>query len=412
VPLSGKSPGLSSLTVEKIENCVRRCKSFGTFKPEQLKLKNAPRYSSESDDSFDGLEDWDLRVIEHCDAHEGSPPNTLTPPQRASKTPGGETHKEDRISTECKAESCQEPSTSTDRSNETVGVDQRMDQPKGISASITSQKESARLSDRRMDDPEETPLAVIPENQTVSSSERGMDLPEETSLSDTSHEETAKGSHGFNVDQTGSGNHTSSENKPQGDEVVNHPTGPTSDADNRTVLVYDFLSPKKSAVDTRPVNGIAETGTPTGLKTPPPTPENSKCKPQERRLRQDDEVTHSSLLRLLKEYQSMDGKVEESGAQQVLNGLGLPPTLRESSSRGSSGRSSMTPSLSELEVALSDLLEASASRTGAEEDEDDVTPPVQQQTLKMISPKPFSSFSSSFHPVQTNVGSKQLETSA
>jgi hypothetical protein len=394
--------------VEKIENCVRRCKSFGTFKPEQLRLKNAPRYSSESDDSFDGLEDWDLRVIEHCDAHEGSPPNTMLPPQRASKTPAS-----DGISTECKTDSRQDSSTSTDGTNETVSlVDQRMDQPEGISTSTTSQKETARFSDRRMDDLEDTPLAVIPENQTVSASERGMDLVEETSLSVTSHGDTAKGSNGGSVDREGSANRTSSENPPQGDEVVNHPTGSTPDVDNRTVLVYDFSGPKKAAVDTRPVNGIAGAGTPTGLKTPPPTPENSKCKSQERRFRQDDEVTHSSLLRLLKEYQSMDGKVEESGAQQVLNGLGLPPTLRESSSRGSSGRSSMTPSLSELEVALSDLLEASASRTGAEEDEDDVAPPVQQQTLKMISPKPFSSFSSSFHPVQTNVGSKQLETSA
>lgn len=103
--------------------------------------------------------------------------------------------------------------------------------------------------------------------------------------------------------------------------------------------------------------------------------------------------------------------MEDRGAQKVLKDLGLPPTLRESTSRGSSGRSSMTPSLSELEAALSDLLEASASRTGADDDEEDVTPPV-QQTLRVISPKPFSAFNSTFHPVQTNVGSKQLQTTA
>jgi len=103
--------------------------------------------------------------------------------------------------------------------------------------------------------------------------------------------------------------------------------------------------------------------------------------------------------------------IEDKGAQKVLKDLGLPPTLRESTSRGSSGRSSMTPSLSELEAALSDLLEASASRTGADDDEEDVTPPV-QQTLRVISPKPFSAFSSTFHPVQTSVGSKQLQTTA
>jgi hypothetical protein len=232
-------------------------------------------------------------------------------------------------------------------------------------------------------------------------------------MSDASHGETTKSSSGCKVDEAESTKRMSSENQPQEDEVLNHPAGPTSETDDRPVLVCDFVHENKSAVDSRLANGFSGTGTPTGLKTPPPTPENSKSKLQETLFHQNDEVSHSSLLRLLKEYQTADGKVEESGAEQVLNGLGVPSTLRVSTSRGSSGRSSMTPSLSELEAALSDLLEASASRTGAEEDEDedDVTPPV-QQTLRMMSPKPFSAFSSSFHPVQTNVGSKQLETSA
>lgn len=400
VPLSGKSPGLSSLTVEKIENCVRRCKSFGAFKPEQLKLKNAPKYSSESDDSFDGLDDWDLRVIEHCDAHEESPPHTMLPAQKGSRTPASE-----RSSNECKADHMEEASTSTDQRNETASlVDQRTDQSDKISTSLTSHKETASITDGRMELPEEISLAIIPENQTVSPPDRGMDSPVETSMSDASHAETTRSSSGCKVNQAGSP-------KPQEYEVLNHPAEPASEIDDRTVMVCDFVNQKKSTVDSRLANGFSGTGTPTGLKTPPPTPENSKSKLQERLFHQNDEVTHSSLLRLLKEYQTADGKVEEIGAQPVLNGLGVPPTLRESTSRGSSRRSSMTPSLSELEAALSDLLEASASRTGAEEDEDDVTPPV-QQTLRMISPKPFSAFSSSFHPVQTNVGSKQLETSA
>jgi hypothetical protein len=412
VPLSGKSPGLSSLTGEKIENCVRRCKSFGAFKPEQLKLKSAPRYSSESDDSFDGLDDWDLRVIEHCDAHEESPPHTMLPTQRGSRTPGSETHKDERSSTECKADHGEETSTSTDGHNERASlVHQRMAQPDKISTTTTSQKEMVSLLDRRMDLPEEISLAVIPENQTASPPDRGMDPPEETSMSHASHAETTSSSSGCKVDQAESPKHTSSENQPQGDKVLHHLAGPTSEIDDRTILVGDFVNQKKSAVDSRLANGFSGTGTPTGLKTPPPTPENSKSKLQERSFHQNDEVTHSSLLRLLKEYQTADGKVEESEAQKVPNGLGVSPILRESTSRGSSRRSSMTPSLSELEAALSDLLEASASRTAAEEDDDDVTTPV-QQTLRMISPKPFSAFNSSFHPVQRNAASKQLETSA
>ncbi|PNF42706.1 hypothetical protein B7P43_G14171 [Cryptotermes secundus] len=395
VPLSAKSSGLSSLTVEKIENCVRRCKSFGAFKPEQLKLKSAPRYSSESDDSFDGLDDWDLRVIEHCDAHEDSPPHTMLPTQRGSR----------KSSTDGKEDHREEISTSPDRGNETTNlVDQGMDQPDKISTSTTSHKETASIIDGRIGLPEEISLAVIPENQTVSPPDRGMDSPEETLLSDASHAEMTRSSSGCKVGQAGSP-------KPQEFEALNHPARPASEIDGTTFLVCDSVNQKNSTVDSRLANGFSGTGTPTGLKTPPPTPENSKSKLQERLFHQDDEVTHSSLLRLLKDYETADGKVEEIGVKPVLNGLGVPPTLRESTSRGSSRRSSMTPSLSELEAALSDLLEASASRTGAEEDEGDVTPPV-QQTLRMISPKPFSAFSSSFHPVQTNVGSKQLETSA
>lgn len=308
MPLSGKSPGISSLTVEKIENCVRRCRSFGAFKPEQHKLKSAQRNSSESDDSFDGLDDWDLRVIEHCEAHEASPPQTMLPPQRARRTPDSELHKTETSSSECKLD----PASSTeDRTQEDKG---------------------------------------------------------ESSLSE-----------------------------------------PRAESIDNPVLVYDFVNLKKTPADLTLMNGFKETG----LKTPPPSPENTKSKPPEKWGHPDGgQPTHSTLLRLLKEFQTSEGKMEDSGAQQVLRELGLPPTLREPTSHGSSGRSSMTPSLSELETALSDLLEASASRTGAEDDDEDAASPPMQQALRVISPKPYSSFSNSFHPVQTNVGNKQLETSA
>jgi hypothetical protein len=340
--LSGKSPGISSLTVEKIENCVRRCRSFGAFKPEQQKLKSAQRHSSESDDSFDGLDDWDLRVIEHCDAHEASPPHTMFPPQRTRRTPESESRKGE-----------------------------------------------------------------------TSSAEYKVDRREETSTSETLHQETARNSSGCKVNAAESPKQTCTEDQTQEDKGESNLAGPGADSDDRKVLVYDFVNPKKTFEDSRLVNGFKETETSTGLKTPPPSPENTKSKPPEKWGHSDEQqATHSTLLRLLKEFQTAEGKMEDSGAQQVLRGLGLPPTLREPTSQGSSGRSSMTPSLSELEAALSDLLEASASRTGTEEDEEDVPPPPVQQTLRVISPKPYSAFSSSFHTVQTNVGSKQLETSA
>jgi hypothetical protein len=205
---------------------------------------------------------------------------------------------------------------------------------------------------------------------------------------------------------------SSAEDKSQ-DENVNHPDRTGCERDDTIVLVYEFVNPKKSLTDDGLVNGLNETETPpTGLKTPPPTPEHAKSKKHENpSYTLECQATHSSLLRLLKEYQTTDVPMEDRGGQKVLKELGLPPTMRESTSRGSSGRSSMTPSLSELEAALSDLLEASASRTGADDDEEEVTPPV-QQTLKVITPKPFSAFSSTFHPVQTSVGSNQLQTTA
>lgn len=339
--VSGKSPGISSLTVEKIENCVRRCRSFGAFKPEQQKLQRAQRHSSESDDSFDGLEDWDLGVIEHCDAHEDSPPHIMLPPERASRLPETESHKLETSSAECKV-------------------------------------------DRR----------------------------EETSTSETPQKETTTSTSGCKVDPAEITKQTSEDQIQEGKSERNL-VGSEAGPDNMAVLVYDFVNPKKTSADVGIVNGFKESENSTGLKTPPPSPENMKSKSPEKWGHPDEnQATHSTLLRLLKEFQTADGKIEDSGAQEVLKGLGLPPTLRESTSQGSSGRSSMTPSLSELEAALGDLLEASASRTGAEEDEEEVTSPSAQQTLRVMSPKPYSAFSSSFHPVQTNVGSKQLETSA
>ena len=392
VSLMGKSPGRGSLTVEKIENCVKRCRSFGGFKPEQQKLQSAPRLSSESDDSFDGLEDWDLRVIEHDDAHE-SPPHTMLPSQGTRRTWGSE-WRSGEISTGCSANK---------------GV---------VSVPVVPHTETVNLQDRRIDQPqgalksvcphEELRLSTSGQEETINSRENRVDQPEQTSVLDASHNERATA---CEVGREEGPVHGSAEDRPQ-DENTNHPDRTGCESDDTTVLVYDFVNSKKLPTDEGLGNGLNETESPTGLKTPPPTPENAKSKKHDNPSHSDGyQATHSSLLRLLKEYQTTDGVLEDRGAQKVLKDLGLPTTLRESTSRGSSGRSSMTPSLSELEAALSDLLEASASRTGADEEEEDVTPPV-QQTLRVISPKPFSAFSSTFHPIQTSVGSKQLETTA
>ena len=408
VSLTGKSPSRGSLTVEKIENCVKRCRSFGAFKPEQQKLKNVPRLSSESDDSFDGLEDWDLRVIEHDDAHE-SPPHTMLPPQGARRTWGSEFHSSE-ISSGCRSDKGEEVSEAVTPHKEAVNLkDGRIDQPQGILKSVTPHEEGMMSSSGDVRDQQKESLISAPKRKERSTSqENRVDKPEHTSVPDTSHSERATEC----KEGTEEGPEQNSAEDQTQDKNANHPDKTCCEREDTAVLVYDFVNPKKSSTDEGLVNGLNESEIPTGLKTPPPTPEHRKSRKHENPSHSDGyQTTHSSLLRLLKEYQTTDGVIEDRGAKKVLKDLGLPPTLRESTSRGSSGRSSMTPSLSELEAALSDLLEASASRTGADDDEEDVTPPV-QQTLRVISPKPFSAFSSTFHPVQTSAGSKQLQTTA
>lgn len=61
----------------KLETCMTRCRSFGSLLPQQilekLKIRKVP-IDIESDDSFGGLEDWDLRIIEHYNPKDTSLP--------------------------------------------------------------------------------------------------------------------------------------------------------------------------------------------------------------------------------------------------------------------------------------------------------------------------------------------------
>lgn len=63
----------------KLETCMTRCRSFGSLLPQQLlgrlKVSKKP-IDIESDDSFGGLEDWDLRIIEHYNPRDASLPRT------------------------------------------------------------------------------------------------------------------------------------------------------------------------------------------------------------------------------------------------------------------------------------------------------------------------------------------------
>ncbi|EEB19184.1 hypothetical protein Phum_PHUM560900 [Pediculus humanus corporis] len=74
LPGEGSNSILSSLseaTINCFENYMKRCRSFGSLKPQMLTDKSndfnkTHRSSSESSDSWSGLGEWDLGVIEHC----------------------------------------------------------------------------------------------------------------------------------------------------------------------------------------------------------------------------------------------------------------------------------------------------------------------------------------------------------
>lgn len=69
----------------KLETCMTRCRSIGSLLPQQLldKLRTRPiPTDAESDDSFGGLEDWDLGIIEHYNPKDASLPR----PRKLPKT--------------------------------------------------------------------------------------------------------------------------------------------------------------------------------------------------------------------------------------------------------------------------------------------------------------------------------------
>lgn len=91
VSLPGESvlTAISGVTMNRLEAYMRRCKSFGSLKPQQLleKLEEITnKEGSESSDSWSGLDDWDLDVIEYCDAETCEPP--LVPKSRLTSKQG------------------------------------------------------------------------------------------------------------------------------------------------------------------------------------------------------------------------------------------------------------------------------------------------------------------------------------
>jgi len=65
-------------TTGKLENYMTRCRSFGSLLNNKLKTSKEPA-DIESDDSFGGLEDWDLGILEHYNPKDASLPRPRKP---------------------------------------------------------------------------------------------------------------------------------------------------------------------------------------------------------------------------------------------------------------------------------------------------------------------------------------------
>lgn len=75
---SSNSLSLGNSKKNQIKSYMTRCRSFGSLLPNQLLGKMKPSVKNisdvESDDSFGGLEDWDLKLIEHYNPRDASLP--------------------------------------------------------------------------------------------------------------------------------------------------------------------------------------------------------------------------------------------------------------------------------------------------------------------------------------------------
>nr|XP_023015603.1 serine/threonine-protein kinase CST20-like isoform X2 [Leptinotarsa decemlineata] len=74
LPTDSKKP--TSGSTGKLDAYITRCRSFGSIFPQQLKKLRSRKAPAEieSDDSFGGLEDWDLGLLEHYNPKDASLP--------------------------------------------------------------------------------------------------------------------------------------------------------------------------------------------------------------------------------------------------------------------------------------------------------------------------------------------------
>ncbi|XP_066991651.2 uncharacterized protein [Anabrus simplex] len=266
-----KTPSTSSIsdaTVERVEKYMRRCRSFGSMREQLAEKLSSLDASSDSDDSWAGLDDWDLGVIEH-ETHTNDSP--ILPTSKLNKRP-------ERKSTTV-------PPTVTEPIKANQNPPSQTPQP------ITNiPSEDDWFGNNCWPGPLQ--------NGVKSTDERDVDIHPE--------------------------------------EKIN---GVKEDANIKDVkrelqsIIYDFNRAKKistssmEVLPTQPVRTVKKKISVASV-TPPPSPELSDAENDSENAKviasmvmnktgEVDETTHSTLLRLLRECQNIEGALEQLGLQDL-----------------------------------------------------------------------------------------------
>lgn len=332
--LGASMSSVSEATLERLETYLRRNRSFSSLATEQI-VDQLNRSAAESSDDDSVDDDWGLGIIEHPISPGEGPPLSPTHQLPVKRKKSGDTS-----------------SPSSDR--------------KSISASIDSQRDTLPADAKT--DTKKTEIA------NKKSEDDGKDIPEHEPANRFFDDEEVVGWF-----------------EKEGED------GETDKVDEELkTIVYDFSSKRdlnsKSEADKKTPSDASKNRTSTESKTPPPSPEpmdflevdeaSSKitrsgtptCFLSTGHVCRGEKETPEKLHRVLNEFCESSNRVLTDGdAEDILKELGLPMDLKDEvekwqkrkrsticppdSSGLSSGRSSTTPSLSELEAAISDLLE-------------------------------------------------------
>lgn len=275
---NSRAPSMSSVseeTVERVENYMRRCRSFGSM-PEQLADRISNLDHSDSEDSWAGLDDWDLGVIEHCTHHGESPP--VSPRSKLHQRPPRSSKQSSRVNSDA--------ATKEDTTQQLPFLANEDDW-------FGLQKTPPPTTRQRLGD--------IPAEQ------RNGEVP---------------------VNQQNGGVRTEQQNGAKQETELNEVKKELQS------IIFDFNRSKKMSTSsmevlpTQPIISVKRKKISVASVTPPPSPEASDVDDNSDKSKliasmvmnsegTVDKTTHSTLLRILRDCQNIEGALEELGLEDL-----------------------------------------------------------------------------------------------